>query len=70
MSYSATYKFKLLYLTSNSIGFQQIIQDTSGESETIRQADLVEMPLLVYVSREKRPEHLYHFKAGALNVLV
>ncbi|KAH9682177.1 cellulose synthase-like protein G3 [Citrus sinensis] len=48
----------------------EIIQDTSGESETIRQADLVEMPLLIYVSREKRPDHLHHFKAGALNVLL
>lgn len=28
------------------------------------------MPLLVYVSREKRPEHLHHFKGGALNVLL
>ena len=33
-------------------------------------ADQVEMPLLVYVSREKRPSHPHHFKAGALNVLV
>ncbi|KAG8370359.1 hypothetical protein BUALT_Bualt14G0108700 [Buddleja alternifolia] len=29
-----------------------------------------EMPLLVYVAREKRPSHPHHFKAGALNVLV
>ncbi|KAL7220172.1 hypothetical protein ACSBR2_013104 [Camellia fascicularis] len=28
------------------------------------------MPLLVYVSREKRPSHPYCFKAGALNALV
>ncbi|OVA02460.1 Cellulose synthase [Macleaya cordata] len=27
-------------------------------------------PLLVYVSREKRPSHPHHFKAGALNVLL
>ncbi|XP_077229062.1 quillaic acid 3-O-glycosyltransferase CSL1-like isoform X2 [Tasmannia lanceolata] len=27
------------------------------------------MPMLVYVSREKRPQHPHHFKAGALNVL-
>lgn len=33
-------------------------------------ADQVEMPLLVYVSREKRPSHPHHFKAGALNVLL
>ncbi|CAL5337479.1 unnamed protein product [Camellia sinensis] len=30
---------------------------------------LVELPLLVYVSREKRPSLPHHFKAGALNVL-
>ncbi|KAG5560310.1 hypothetical protein RHGRI_003563 [Rhododendron griersonianum] len=29
-----------------------------------------EMPLLVYISREKRPSLPHHFKAGALNVLV
>lgn len=29
-----------------------------------------EMPLLVYVSREKRPSHPHCFKAGALNALV
>ncbi|CBI23575.3 unnamed protein product, partial [Vitis vinifera] len=28
------------------------------------------MPILVYVSREKRPSHPHHFKAGALNVLL
>lgn len=28
------------------------------------------MPMLVYVSREKRPFHPHNFKAGALNVLV
>lgn len=28
------------------------------------------VPRLVYISREKRPKHLHHFKAGAMNVLV
>ncbi|XP_027348343.1 cellulose synthase-like protein G2 [Abrus precatorius] len=32
--------------------------------------DNVKMPHLVYVSREKRPSHPHHFKAGALNVLL
>ncbi|KAA8527736.1 hypothetical protein F0562_035395 [Nyssa sinensis] len=36
---------------------------------TVRE-DHAEMPVLVYVSREKRPSHPYHFKAGALNVLL
>ncbi|GMI95928.1 cellulose synthase like G2, ARABIDOPSIS THALIANA CELLULOSE SYNTHASE LIKE G2 [Hibiscus trionum] len=30
----------------------------------------VKLPLLVYVSREKRPSHHHNFKAGALNVLL
>ncbi|KAK7391644.1 hypothetical protein VNO78_20061 [Psophocarpus tetragonolobus] len=29
----------------------------------------VKLPSLVYVSREKKPSHPHHFKAGALNVL-
>ncbi|KAI7980358.1 Cellulose synthase-like protein G2 [Camellia lanceoleosa] len=33
-------------------------------------ADSVDIPLLVYVSREKRPSLPHHFKAGALNVLL
>ncbi|KAM0030539.1 putative cellulose synthase (UDP-forming) [Helianthus debilis subsp. tardiflorus] len=32
--------------------------------------DQRKMPLLVYVSREKRPYHPHHFKAGALNALL
>ncbi|KAI8010356.1 Cellulose synthase-like protein G2 [Camellia lanceoleosa] len=33
-------------------------------------AEKVEIPLLVYVSREKRPSLPHHFKAGAINVLL
>ncbi|KAI7979639.1 Cellulose synthase-like protein G2 [Camellia lanceoleosa] len=33
-------------------------------------AQHVQIPLLVYVSREKRPSLPHHFKAGALNVLL
>ncbi|EEF33092.1 transferase, putative [Ricinus communis] len=36
----------------------------------IEQKDHVEMPLLVYVSREKRPSSPHNFKAGALNILL
>ncbi|KAI3469713.1 hypothetical protein Pfo_026376 [Paulownia fortunei] len=35
-----------------------------------RDSDLKEMPLLVYVAREKRPGLPHHFKGGALNVLL
>ncbi|GAB4843218.1 hypothetical protein Ancab_013185 [Ancistrocladus abbreviatus] len=33
-------------------------------------AEAADMPLLVYVAREKRPSQPHHFKAGALNVLL
>ncbi|KAE8670402.1 Cellulose synthase like G2 [Hibiscus syriacus] len=38
--------------------------------EVINEHPKEEMPLLVYVSREKRPSHHHSFKAGALNVLL
>ncbi|GAU23784.1 hypothetical protein TSUD_26920 [Trifolium subterraneum] len=42
----------------------KVIQESSsGEKEQVK------LPLLVYVSREKRPSHPHHFKAGALNAL-
>ncbi|XVF66534.1 hypothetical protein PTKIN_Ptkin10aG0044200 [Pterospermum kingtungense] len=34
------------------------------------QDNQIKMPLLVYVSREKRTSHSHHFKAGAVNVLL
>ncbi|XP_019053904.1 PREDICTED: cellulose synthase-like protein G2 [Nelumbo nucifera] len=40
-----------------------ILGDASGNRED-------NIPLLVYVSREKRPNHPHNFKAGALNVLL
>lgn len=43
--------------------FIEVIHDNTSEVEQ------VELPLLVYVSREKRPSRPHHFKAGALNVL-
>ncbi|KAF5466004.1 hypothetical protein F2P56_015963 [Juglans regia] len=42
----------------------EVIQDESNDT-----VPETKMPLLVYVSREKRPSHPHHFKAGALNVL-
>ncbi|KAA8524718.1 hypothetical protein F0562_011141 [Nyssa sinensis] len=35
----------------------------------IKDADSSGLPHLVYISREKRPKHPHHFKAGAMNVL-
>ncbi|MBA0856985.1 hypothetical protein Goshw_005861, partial [Gossypium schwendimanii] len=39
-------------------------------NEHSKEEDEVKIPLLVYVSREKRPSHHHNFKAGALNVLL
>ncbi|KAF8014564.1 hypothetical protein BT93_H0398 [Corymbia citriodora subsp. variegata] len=38
--------------------------------DEVVQAHQEPMPRLIYVSREKRPSHHHHFKAGALNVLL
>lgn len=43
-----------------------MIQDDRGNSDD----DDNKMPLLVYVSRERRPSYPHRFKAGALNALV
>ncbi|XP_031255717.1 cellulose synthase-like protein G1 [Pistacia vera] len=43
----------------------EVINEKDNEA-----TEQVKMPLLVYVSREKRPSHPHHFKAGALNVLL
>ncbi|KAL0457056.1 UNVERIFIED_CONTAM: Cellulose synthase A catalytic subunit [UDP-forming] [Sesamum latifolium] len=41
-----------------------VMTDENGDS------NLKDMPLLVYVAREKRPGHPHHFKGGALNTLL
>ncbi|KAK7362782.1 hypothetical protein VNO77_04904 [Canavalia gladiata] len=40
------------------------------QEDIIEGVDNAKMPSLVYVSREKKPSHPHHFKAGALNVLL
>ncbi|WVZ24753.1 hypothetical protein V8G54_003297 [Vigna mungo] len=40
------------------------------QESMIDDVENVKMPLLVYVSREKKASHPHHFKAGALNVLL
>ncbi|KAF8014563.1 hypothetical protein BT93_H0397 [Corymbia citriodora subsp. variegata] len=46
----------------------EVIRGSSADE--VAQAEQQNMPLLVYVAREKRPSHHHHFKAGALNVLL
>ena len=56
---------QFISLSSINTDWWQVIQEnSSGEIEQVK------LPLLVYVSREKKPSHPHHFKAGALNVLV
>ncbi|KAL3506069.1 hypothetical protein ACH5RR_031451 [Cinchona calisaya] len=46
----------------------EIIKDVDHDDRT--ETNESEIPMVVYVSREKRPSHPHHFKAGALNVLL
>ncbi|PIA45291.1 hypothetical protein AQUCO_01700672v1 [Aquilegia coerulea] len=47
----------------------EVIQNDEMDDE-VKGDDHAKVPLLIYVSREKRPTHPHHFKAGALNVLL
>ncbi|XP_059632394.1 cellulose synthase-like protein G2 [Cornus florida] len=48
----------------------QVIEVIRDNNVNLEESGHAEMPLLVYISREKRPSHPHHFKAGALNVLL
>ncbi|XP_062076764.1 cellulose synthase-like protein G2 [Humulus lupulus] len=47
----------------------EVIQGNPSDPNT-EQEEIAMLPQLVYVSREKRPSHPHHFKAGAFNVLL
>ncbi|XP_049370612.1 cellulose synthase-like protein G1 [Solanum verrucosum] len=49
--------------------FIKVINDRKTESEKSAD-DLTKMPLLVYVSRERRFNRLHHFKGGSANALL
>ncbi|RVW55864.1 Cellulose synthase-like protein G2 [Vitis vinifera] len=64
------FRERVMRATENGgIGDKSISGDHPPIIEVIG-AEEAEMPILVYVSREKRPSHPHHFKAGALNVLL
>lgn len=44
----------------------KVINDNRGSTD----GNDIKIPLLVYVSRERRPSYPHRFKAGALNALV
>ncbi|CAJ1971522.1 unnamed protein product [Sphenostylis stenocarpa] len=46
----------------------QIIVD--GRDRNAVDEDGVQLPTVVYMAREKRPNHPHHFKAGAINALI
>ncbi|KAI3693077.1 hypothetical protein L6452_32905 [Arctium lappa] len=48
----------------------EIINDDCNPMNKLRNENEDKMPLLVYVSREKRPSRPHRFKAGALNTLL
>ncbi|GER25504.1 cellulose synthase [Striga asiatica] len=58
-------------LEKNSVNAEgSVSRDHSPTIEVMTEGSLDGMPLLVYVSREKRPGHPHHFKGGALNALL
>jgi hypothetical protein len=50
------------------ISFLQILID--GRDPNATDEDGFVLPSLVYLAREKRPQHHHNFKAGAMNALV
>ncbi|GER56159.1 cellulose synthase-like protein [Striga asiatica] len=58
-------------IEENSVNAQgSVSRDHPPTIEVMTEGPIQEMPLLVYVSREKRPGHPHHFKGGALNTLL
>ncbi|KAF4348123.1 hypothetical protein G4B88_008811 [Cannabis sativa] len=50
---------------------QSVIEVIQGNPiDNTEQEEIAMLPQLAYVSREKRPSHPHHFKAGAFNVLL
>ncbi|XP_009793109.2 cellulose synthase-like protein E1 isoform X1 [Nicotiana sylvestris] len=52
----------------NHASILQVLSDSRDE-ET-KDVDGVILPTLVYLAREKRPQHFHNFKAGAMNALI
>ncbi|KAK1591202.1 hypothetical protein Q3G72_003815 [Acer saccharum] len=56
--------------TSNYKDHDSVVEVIQENDNDANGDNIYKMPRLVYVSREKRPSHPHHFKAGALNVLL
>ncbi|PSR92899.1 Cellulose synthase-like protein [Actinidia chinensis var. chinensis] len=71
-------KYKLFKQNVEKANGSDVVNDRPPHVEVIHDnrkdgmnnSDVAKMPLLVYVSREKRPSHPHRFKAGALNALL
>ncbi|XP_057959552.1 cellulose synthase-like protein G3 [Malania oleifera] len=55
---------------TNGVCRPPVVQVMNNCTTDAPDTERAEMPLLIYVSREKKLSHPHHFKAGALNVLL
>lgn len=60
--------FVCIYAWSIFSFFRQILID--GRNREANDIEGCTLPSLVYLAREKRPQHPHNFKAGAMNALV
>ena len=70
MNFISTFKqinFALSTVKILSLFFQILID---GRDPNAKDKDGFVLPTLVYLAREKRPQHHHNFKAGAMNALV
>ncbi|KAK4341926.1 hypothetical protein RND71_037742 [Anisodus tanguticus] len=68
LEYTGFSKWDSYSSKKNHAAILQILIDSRDE-ETM-DIDGVRLPTLVYVAREKRPQHFHNFKAGAMNALI
>ncbi|XP_016469265.1 cellulose synthase-like protein E1 [Nicotiana tabacum] len=68
LEHTAFSKWDLYSSKGNHAAILQILIDSRDE-ET-KDVDGVTLPTLVYLAREKRPQHFHNFKAGAMNALI
>ncbi|XP_052483980.1 cellulose synthase-like protein G2 [Gossypium raimondii] len=62
------FKDKGVYTATDHPSCIEVMEENSKEG--LLEDQIIEMPLLVYVSREKSTSQFHHFKAGAVNVLL
>ncbi|PHT43972.1 Cellulose synthase-like protein E1 [Capsicum baccatum] len=68
LEYKGFSKWSSYSSKKNHAAILQILIDSRDEGA--KDIDGVKLPTLVYVAREKRPQHFHNFKAGAMNALI